>query len=369
MQADTLTSGEFLPKSLIDKICAPFRVSEPAAGVITAADACFFPGLQLLCCSLQDKVSVAIVDLGLSPAQREWCTRRGAIIVSPRLEIGRSIKGWQSWNKPFYLASSPFTTALWLDADCFVVGDLNALFRRIREAPLLIRHWDAGQYKSPNRQELYDRFPVKRRLGDRAINAGVLGFDISRDAALLGAYCNMVRLAESDAQLREYITWYDEGALHWAVEKLDMIDEVVDCAEWNRPASSTSRDPLDFIARLQPASRDVVLHFSSNPKPWNSWPLPLSSLIGKSCCGRVSCELQLGRDRWGRVCVLAVRASSLDERLSLRYSGMITSLVQYRPLASIEEMHDSLPVDLEIDGSGSVRSMILEACRDAVSQV
>jgi hypothetical protein len=65
---------------------------------------------------------VAFADLGMSPAARAWCSRRGRVVDVPR---GRA-QGW--FAKPLAVLRSPFRWTLWLDLDCEVRASLGEVF-------------------------------------------------------------------------------------------------------------------------------------------------------------------------------------------------------------------------------------------------
>jgi hypothetical protein len=247
-------------------------VAATDAGVLTASDATFFPGLQLLVASLGRTVPLTIVDLGLTDEQSAWCSchqaRRVAVDLLP---MPCNVKMWQGWNKPFFICRSPFRRTLWIDADCVVVGDLQPLLRQLNETPFVVRHWDFP-YPQPNKEWLYDRYPVRTRFSrGRGINSGVVGIDLRRDADLLENWCEMVSRAVLDPKIRSAVSWYDEGALHWALEATEQIDCVVAHQGWNRfVPSRVTDDPVGYILSISAQPDDVIWHFSGSTKPWLS---------------------------------------------------------------------------------------------------
>jgi hypothetical protein len=241
-----------------------------AIGVLTAADAGYFPGVQLLSASLGQAVPLAIVDLGFSVKQRQWCQSQGRHLVSsPTLRISRELHMWQSWNKPFYVRDSPFQQTLWIDSDCVVVGDLSSLGREVERGPFVVEHW-VEPYVQPNHEDLYRRFPVSLRLPPgKGFNAGVIGLDIVRDAELLNLWCWLVTLAADDPEARSLVTWFDEGALHWALQAARRIDRLLPRGGWNRyMPSQSSDDPAAYVLAHTPLNDDVIWHFAGNTKPW-----------------------------------------------------------------------------------------------------
>src|SRR5208283_4500886 len=106
-------------------------------GVVTACDAAFFPGAQMLWFSLRGEYPLALFDLGLHPEQVAWCRGRMRVLPCGEGLIPRGVEGWQTWNKPCYIERSPFRCPLWLDADCLVVAPLEPLFVRAEQGPFV----------------------------------------------------------------------------------------------------------------------------------------------------------------------------------------------------------------------------------------
>lgn len=250
-----------------------FHIPENAnRGIITAADDRYFPGVQMLTAACAGRVPLCIYDAGLSLAQRGWCVGRARVLEFPSPIMPRTVPLWQSWNKPAMFSHSPFQTTLWLDADCLLVGDPTSLFERAEAGP-----FGCGvtlPYLRPNKEYLYERFPVPMRLPQECVvNSGVLGF--GRDAqsqALLKAWSDMVQIAAHDEAIRNAFGYVEEGALHWAAETLSISDLCVRIAGWNRFVWTTGKDGPDaFVDRLKFKPGDVVQHLMIKPKPWKEW--------------------------------------------------------------------------------------------------
>jgi hypothetical protein len=246
---------------------------EAGCGVVSAADAGYFTGLQLLWAGCHPQAPLALVDLGLTAEQRAWCAGRMQVLAMPPLPIPPTVSRWQAWNKACYLRISPFERTLWLDADCLVVGDLRPLFARISQGPFGIVQPFGGRAWG-NKEELYQRFPVSVRLPmKRSVNGGVLGFGADQRArALLDLWEQITTEAGRAPELRDYFVWCDEGALHWTAEKLGLLELGVDERGWNRYCFLPDRGgPAAFLERLTVRPDDVVLHVIIHPKPWRNW--------------------------------------------------------------------------------------------------
>jgi hypothetical protein len=251
-----------------------FKVADDSGcGIITAADAAYFPGAQILSASCLGKAPLAIFDAGMTEKQRAWCERRARVLDLPELIMPRSEKMWQTWNKPRLIRASPYRTTLWLDGDCIVVGDLNPLFERARSGPFGVKY-PYTAYLCRNKEDLYRRFPVPIRIPEeRSVNGGVLGFGTDKESQeLLETWEAMVGEAARDSELRGLISDYDQGALHWAVQARQSTDLMVTHRGWNRFIWIPGRGgPEHFIQQLKLRPDDVVLHAVVRPKPWAVW--------------------------------------------------------------------------------------------------
>jgi hypothetical protein len=243
---------------------------QASTGVLTAADARFFPGVQILSASLGDAVPLAVVDLGLNDEQRAWCRSQPSRTVQTiARRIVRDVPRWQQWNKPYFIAQSPFRRTLWIDADCVVVGDLAPLFEELDCGPFVAEHWD-DPYLQPNAELLYRFFPVPvRTRAGQGLNSGVVGLDVARDVRLLKAWRRLSGVALDSYAVRTLISWFDEGTMHWAIQSAMAIDRILPRPGWNRfMTSQPSADPIIFLLSLTRRPDDVIWHFSGAPKPW-----------------------------------------------------------------------------------------------------
>jgi hypothetical protein len=257
-----------------------YRPARPAAappgcGVITAAGEDYFVGFRLLAASLGGRAPLTLFDAGLNARQRRFAAGRATVLPLPELLFPRDADSaaWATWNKPLYFLHSPYRRTLWIDADCLVTGDLNPLFDLVERAgPLTVSHASYAAYPG-NREGLYAREPCRRFPPHANVNAGVVGLgpdDASRQ--LLDAWAYLVRKAGRDPGLRGDVAWFDEGALHWALQKLEMPGAWQDRRSWNcahhLPGTASSGE---FFRRLRPHPGDVVVHVGGRPKYWQTW--------------------------------------------------------------------------------------------------
>jgi hypothetical protein len=249
-----------------------FRLSE-GCGIISASDGNQFQGLQLLTLSLRRLAPFVVFDLGMTAEQQAWCVQQGIQLARPHILMPPSVLMWQTWNKPFYLRASPFPSTLWLDTDCLLVGDPRPIFQALAGTGFLCVKHRNPKYAIPwhNSERLYQKLPVRRRLGDLCLNAGVVG--VARGCPLLQKYAALVEMATLDPELRGWLAYWDEGALRWAVEAADRHDVIFPNPKWNRMI--WEREPAwrtleGFLETLDPAG-DVIHHYTDRPKLWANW--------------------------------------------------------------------------------------------------
>jgi hypothetical protein len=255
----------------------PSWAAPAGCGVVSAADECYFPGVQLLTLSLVGRCPLVVFDLGLGAAQVEWLQKFGVTVVAvvdEDLVCPRSESMWQTWNKPVFLAAAPFERAVWLDADCLVLGDLSPLFAGLSSVPLVFQHVDPHIYQPVNSVGLYNRFPVGGRRLPCGVQAAVVGFDWNDSSGLLtewGRCC--ARFWEPG--VAELVRCWDQGALLWAVESLGLADVARVAGGWNRffyPGSKFGLGSVEqFFSALVVAPDDLVLHVVARPKYWVNW--------------------------------------------------------------------------------------------------
>jgi len=246
-------------------------------GVVTAGDDCYFPGVQMLALSVAGRCPLCVFDLGLGVQQRGWLAGQGVRVVEVMesdLVVPSAEPMWQTWNKPAFLAASPFECSLWIDCDAFVVADLTPLFLVADRQPLVFRHPDPCFFQPKNSSGLYDQFPVSPRRVACGVQAAVVGVADGRDHGLLGEWqkaCGRFRCRD----VAGLVKCWDQGALLWALEKLDLGFLAREAGGWNRfawPAGSFGLgDVKSFFDSFRPVLDDVILHFVGRPKYWVNW--------------------------------------------------------------------------------------------------
>jgi hypothetical protein len=267
-------------------------------GIVTLADANYFPGLELLYRSVQESypVPLACFDIGLSEAQKAIAREHYPylrILPIPDSPIIRTIQNtlgkavplakpnkriWPLWICPFLIAAAPFRRVFWLDCDIAVLRNLDGLFALLDQGPVFTPENNAPE-ATPNKPELYDLLPITRAFDPLlpAVNAGVSGWDLLRDKVVLEAYMYPIRQACEDSRIREAIAWHDQGALIWAIQKTGLEQRVVDSWQWNlcvrhtalaQQAPPWNPDFLDNLRRAVPQAN--LLHWNGFPVPWSA---------------------------------------------------------------------------------------------------
>jgi len=248
------------------------------AAVCTAADGRFFPGVQLLFHSFRrlHEGRFVVFDLGLSMTQRTYLQNRGADVRPPKVVL-RNHPGWQTYNKPEYMAAVEADRVLWIDADCIILKPISPLLDVVRSNGLFL----SLQPESGERLRLRCDLSVYVQLGwprrfapiDRGVlNAGVVGLQRGEAAAerLLERWRWSLRQVAADPEFfLPRVAYQDQGLLLWALEYLDLFGKHTPIAEWNFPwPIRPFRTPRQLVAWLQKADGPTILHTYGRRKPW-----------------------------------------------------------------------------------------------------
>lgn len=216
-------------------------------GVVTAADAGFFPELVFLIRSLQlhDDCEILVFDLGLRPEQRQWLVEQPRVrcrslhFDGTCLAAVRRLNYWQTWLKPFCLDLADFDRLLWIDADCIVLGSLKDAFDHIAERPLLVR--DATEAHTANDPRLDEWLSPPVDVPDASVNAGVVGLCRQRDQQLLACWAWGIQQISRKPQIQRLAAWWDQGILRWALRERRLVSTIQADLRWNQPAKLESQ--------------------------------------------------------------------------------------------------------------------------------
>lgn len=221
-------------------------------GIITLADENYFFCLRLLVLSINNQVPIAVYDLGLSSESKKWLKTQPAvqILKIPDSPLVQEIKAscrenhmakktkreWPLWICPELILNSPFDQVFWIDADAIILRGIEEMFERLEEKPFITME-NLAPDLTDNPNELYTHLPVNSKnltpLPIRA-NAGVSGWQLSRDLHLLEAYNFPIRQAFCAKRIpRELIRWHDQGALIWALQFNGYDEHLLQEVKWN----------------------------------------------------------------------------------------------------------------------------------------
>lgn len=254
----------------------PFRANE---GIITAADALEFIGLQLLYSSLivRHECRVAVLDMGLTEVQRAWCDRQPCLLrIVPEASAMRfgNEDGWEKWNKPYLMMYSPFERTLWLDSETIVLNDLTQLFGLMNSEPVVVNtteemdvdSWFFSRMPGDVRPPSYAKYP----------STSVLGLDMTRDFHLLKNWMWVLENVVKNPKLQSSSRRLDSSAMAWALAKAGMTDVAMDNPAWNWMAQcgvafvgyDSAEELIQNVGREFPIAH--VLNWGW-PAPWIGW--------------------------------------------------------------------------------------------------
>ena len=268
-------------------------------GVICLADDNYFFGVRLLYHSLDQQRPLTVYDLGLSEESRRWVARHPEITIRPipetslvqaiRQDCGeRSLakatkREWPLWICPDLILDAPYRRVAWIDADAIVLRGLQGLFRRIAQAPFITRE-NLAPEQTANPPELLHQLPLAsgEPAEDILLNAGVSGWCLERDRALLEGYTHPIRcIFQGRTLVRDAVRWHDQGCLIWALQNAGYDSSVLRAKRWNLCVKhsalmglridATSSDDAIRLWLEQARSleqRAKIVHWNGHPVPW-----------------------------------------------------------------------------------------------------
>jgi hypothetical protein len=265
-------------------------------GIVTLADYNYFPGLMLLHRSVQETwpLPIACFDAGITKQQKALAAEKCIglqILPLPDVDLLATIRQvfeaatplakhnkrvWPLWICPLLVAAAPFRRVFWLDCDIAVLRNLDQLFQLIDDGPVFTPENNAPA-ATPNQPDLYKLLPIARSFDplEPRVNGGVSGWDLVRDKEILDAYIYAIERACQDERIRKAISWHDQGALIWAIQKWGLESRVLDSNRWNLCVRHTSlaARPIPWNDRFLEAVRSEVsdanlLHWNGTRVPW-----------------------------------------------------------------------------------------------------
>jgi hypothetical protein len=244
-------------------------------GIITSTDSKCFESFQLFNFSLKKsnpKIPLLVYDLGLSKKEIKWCEKNKINIKKYKNPIvSKKYFMWQTWNKPHYIFLSPFKYTLWIDCDTIIYKDLSDIFSKIKKDIFLVKDYFGVDDLLRNNDKLYEKYPVESRLKVLP-NGGVLGLCKTRkkDKKFLNNYLKITKKASKNKELANLLSWWDQGAIHWALEKSKNTDVVVQNRNFNDALYNTNyrpNSPKELFNELKTRSSTIV-HLGGSPKPY-----------------------------------------------------------------------------------------------------
>ena len=278
-------------------------VYEADEGVICLSDDNYFCGVRLLYHSLEQRRPLTVYDLGLSDQARAWISERPQITVRPipdtslvkaiRLACGervmakRTKREWPLWICPELILDAPYRRVAWIDADAIVLRGVESLFQLIRLGPLITPE-NLAPEKTANPIDLFQQLPLSRSGSNQVpgilLNAGVSGWCLERDRALLEAYTYPIRcIFQRKSISPDAVSWHDQGCLIWALQNAGYDSSILQDKRWNLcvknsglnemaslDVSSTDDDLIGWLEHARSLEADAfVVHWNGHAVPWN----------------------------------------------------------------------------------------------------
>ncbi|MGZ4416251.1 MAG: hypothetical protein ACXVRZ_18060 [Gaiellaceae bacterium] len=264
-------------------------------GVVTLCDDNYFPGLLRLHESIATSAPypIACFDVGFTAEQRSTLRALSDVEVLPLpddpliariVEATRDVQPlakpgkriWPLWICPILIRASPFDETVWLDTDLVVLEPLDRLYGELDSGPVFTPENKAPE-RTPNAARLYELLPIERVFDPTrpCVNAGVSAWRRGRDDYVLSAYTRPVSEAAERPEVREAISWHDQGALIWAIQALGLEQSVQPTWRWNLAVDNASLadDALrwddDLVPRLREHLPGVgILHWNGRRPAW-----------------------------------------------------------------------------------------------------
>jgi len=246
-------------------------------GVLTAADAKFFIGAQILYTSIvkpHRNVNFTLFDIGLTTEQQAWMERQPRARLVPfepeKLLVPTKVANWQKFNRPHFLSLSPYQRSVWIDCDMVVKASLAPLFHHVKRQPFIVRN----DICSPNNRRLHDYIPTKCTTEAFALSSCVFAWNSGRqlDLQLIQEWAETTRFITTHPDnLVQYLSACDEAILRVVVQKLDLVKYVWPDRHWNAMVYQRFHDIASALTNIRVrCPNDFILHYFGRPKIWES---------------------------------------------------------------------------------------------------
>lgn len=264
--------------------------------IVTMSDSNYYPGLESLYCSVQTFFPVPLIcfDIGLTEYQKTTIAQQYPLLkvvdlpdtedvhlvmdsfqnMDPVSKPGKRV--WPLWLCPFLIINCPYPKVIWMDCDLVVLHHLDVLFELLETGPVFTPE-NLAPARTPNNPTLYELLPISREFDPSSpcINAGVSGWHKERDQHILEAYCYPIIQACHNLAIREAISWHDQGALIWAIQKTGQEHRVLNNYSFNLCVKHTPllSNPLEWSPDVAERIRQIVtdaniVHWNGHRVPW-----------------------------------------------------------------------------------------------------
>jgi hypothetical protein len=255
------------------------RVRTPEnCGVVTSGYGAYFPGVQLLYCSLVwthenlEMLLWEIPDCPLTAQQRDWCERQPRLRVEKLTECVVPTYWRPAWQKPAMIRHSPFERTLWLDADCLVLRSLLPVLEHIQQHPLFLT---PNTIYTPNHPQLAAQLGITDRKELFTLNTAIVGYHQGREdhRKLVERWCELTRrIGSHPDHLEKYVSNADEGVLRTVLQLESQTHIVWPDLHWAWPVwhghdyrQGSLEDTNNLLSRWP---HEYVVHFLGQPKIW-----------------------------------------------------------------------------------------------------
>jgi hypothetical protein len=206
---------------------------------------------------LHTDLPITFFDFGMSPFGRSFCEKRGQLIVlSDSIKKGLSLdplyiikKGW--FKKPLACSQSPFDLTIWLDLDCKIHKNFEAIFDKLQNNHFAIA-------KSPKETKHgFCRKLLKKRLKELVFyNSGVIAF--KKDSPIIKEWIQY-------SEKMHAICRGDEDTLSYLLSLRKHPFSVLDACYNHIPVHGQSKDPVitHYISRFKELLLKEYTHLES----------------------------------------------------------------------------------------------------------
>jgi hypothetical protein len=244
-----------------------------SVGIVTACNPAYFPGTQMLIRSLANQGlahNIWVCGIGLNGLQKRWLKAREVGVGE--LDIAADDSSGICWSKPSIINQSPFQKVVWIDSDCLVIRDIMELLRF--DGYVSPYHPPIHQ-KLFNQDLLYEKWPVPKR-SEMPVQNGVIVIDKSEHEGILREWTLLCNACKEEEHLANLVSYFDQGAFLWAIEKSNKLDIIGDSVKYNTVARNRAKyfqiikpSFVQEIRKKYPKSH--IVHWAGRYKLFTKW--------------------------------------------------------------------------------------------------